>query len=281
MLSSVAGLVAARRAGKPCVIVPHESLTEYDVNRKGSAARIVAKRNLKRAYGKHCQLFVFSSQAEAAQSFPHGSRASQSVLPLPLYDDRAASRPMPRDFPGPGLRLGFLGRLHPKKNVDTLLRALALLPERFTLIIGGDGPPDLRSTLVSLADQLGISRRVSWKGFVPSDRKDEFFQSIDVLVMPSAFESFGIVAAEAMMRGVPAIVSRPTGAAEIISRHGGGLAVDSNETGLTEALLSLDNDRQRMSELSKAAIAVSVGELSFSHIGSRLRDHLVRIAGAS
>jgi len=278
MFSSVAGLFAARRAGKPCVLVPHESLTEYDVNRKGSAARIIAKRNLKRAYGKHCRLFVFTSRAEAAQSFPTGSSARQTVLPYPLYDDRGDSTPVPRTFVDPAFRIGFLGRLHPKKNVDMLLRAVALLPERFTLTIGGDGPADLKIKLESLAGELGIVRRVSWKGFISSDRKDNFFQSIDVLVMPSAFESFGIVAAEAMMRGVPAIVSPQTGAAEIIAEHGGGLAVESKETMLAEALLSLDRDRARMTELSKEAIAVSAKELSFSHIGARFGDQLTDVA---
>jgi glycosyltransferase involved in cell wall biosynthesis len=46
--------------------------------------------------------------------------------------------------------------------------------------------------------------------------KDDFFASIDVLAMPSQFESFGIVAVESMMRGVPVILSPTTGVAELV-----------------------------------------------------------------
>jgi glycosyltransferase involved in cell wall biosynthesis len=265
-------LNAARREGKPCVIVPHESLTGYDVNRKGSLARIIAKRTLKRVYGRKCALFVFASTLEAAQSFPERSKARQVILPFPLFDDRNTPPPVPRDFPEPGFRIGFLGRLHPKKNVDILLKTLALLPDHFTLTIGGDGPPALRASLESLALDLRISNRVVWKGFVAADTKDDFFSEIDMLVMPSVFESFGIVAAEAMMRGVPVIVSPTTGAAEIITTNGGGVVVEAADASLAGALRSLDGDRPRMAVLSKEAIAVATGDLSFSHASTRLRD---------
>lgn len=276
--NSVAGLAAARRAGKPCVLIPHESLTEFDVNRQGSSARIIAKRNLKRLYGRYASLFLFASRAEAAQSFTERSKARQVILSLPLYDDRNRVSAIPRDFPEPGFRIGFLGRFHPKKNIDVLLRALSHLPDQFTLTVGGDGPPAFRTALESIASELGIAHRVLWKGFISADMKDQFFSAVDVLVMPSAFESFGIVAAEAMMRGVPAMVSPRTGMAELISDHGGGVVVETFEAQLAEALMALDGNRKRMGELSREAIAVATGNLSFSYIGSRLRDQYLELS---
>jgi hypothetical protein len=92
--------------------------------------------------------------------------------------------------------VGFLGRIDPKKNIDVLLRAIALLPPSFSLVIAGDGQEKLKQQLVALVTELGIQDRVKWRGFVNAHEKDDFFRSIDVLVMPSQFESFGIVAVE-------------------------------------------------------------------------------------
>jgi glycosyltransferase involved in cell wall biosynthesis len=271
MFSSVAALVMGRLAGKAFVLVPHESLTEFDVKRKGSIARIAAKTALKRIYGRYCNLILFTSRAEADDTLPVGSKPG-SVIHYPLFDDRVAASERRRHAREASLRVGFLGRIHPKKNIDVLLRAIARLPKSFELRIGGDGPAALKSNLQSLAAELGIHERVSWTGFVSALEKDEFFASIDVLVMPSEFESFGIVAAEAMMHGVPAIVSPDTGAAELIRSHGGGLVVPATPDAIADALSRLDSDAKMMDRLSVEAIAAATAELSFSHIGARLRE---------
>lgn len=278
MFSSVAALAAGRLAGKPCVLIPHESLSDFDVNRKGSAVRIAAKTLLKLIYGRYCGLFLFTSNVEAANSFPKGSTAKSSVFPLPLFGDRVASLPRRRGADAGAFRVGFLGRLHEKKNVNILLESLALLPELFSLTIGGDGPVQMRRSLEVLAGNLGIGDRVVWKGFVPETEKDAFFESIDVLVMPSDFESFGIVAAEAMIRGVPAIVSPSTGAAEIIDRHGGGIVVPAEAKAIAAALSSLIKDPARTEKLSAEAIDAATSQLSFSRIGPKLYEEYSQLA---
>jgi glycosyltransferase involved in cell wall biosynthesis len=172
-----------------------------------------------------------------------------------------------------------MGRLHPNKNVDVLLKAMALLPESFSLAIGGDGPAQLRASLESLASKLGIQERVTWSGFISATEKDDFFDSIDVLVMCSDFESFGIVAAEAMMRGVPALVSPATGAAELIHGNGGGLVVPPTPEAVAQALSRLDRDADMMEKLSVQAIKASE-QLSFSHVGPQMLEQYLDLVRA-
>jgi glycosyltransferase involved in cell wall biosynthesis len=271
LLSSVAALCAGRLMGKPVVMLPHGSLSEFDVNRPGNVTRIAAKSMLKKIYGRYCSLFIFNSDVEAENSFPRGSKAQFAVVPLPLFDENSVSLPRRGRVDAVNFRLGFLGRLHPQKNADALIRSLAILPNAFTLLIGGDG--EMRSGLERLADELHVSDRITWTGFVPADLKDNFFNSIDVLVMPSLFESFGIVAAEAMVRGVPVIVSPTTGAAELIDKFGGGIVVEPRPEAIAEAVVDLSRNPERMAKLSREAIETAIGQLSFSRIGPRLADH--------
>lgn len=268
--SSAGALLFARRRRTVHALFPHEGLAEFDVHKKGSKVRVVAKAALKRLYSRECDLIVFGSEAEANQSRRANSQSRYAIVRYPLVDDMVARRE-PRTWTSLStLRIGFLGRIDPKKNIDVLLRALALLPDSFSLTIGGDGPDDLKRNLIRLASDLGVADRTEWRGFVDASSKEEFFASIDVLVMPSQFESFGLVAGEALIHGVPAIVSPTTGAAELIGPYGGGLVVPATPDEIANALRSLVDDPQKLSEMSAQAIATVSEHISFTRIGTEL-----------
>jgi mannosylfructose-phosphate synthase len=130
--------------------------------------------------------------------------------------------------------------------------------------------------LHAFAAKLGVSDRITWRGFVAAAEKNAFFESIDVLVMPSAYESFGVVAGEAMLRGVPAIVSPRTGIAEVISAHGGGLLAQPRARSIADLLTDLNANRQKLSELS-AQGQEAARRLTFSHAGALLRKEYLRL----
>jgi len=277
LFSSLAALIAGRITGKPCAMIPHESLTTFDVKKKGSRTRVLAKSVLGRLYARSCRLFVFSSDLECRDSLPGGTRARKTVVPCPLFDDSVPLRQRPTIQESRPLRIGFLGRLDPKKNLNVLIQAMPLVSEDVTLVVGGDGHADFRRGLLEEAARLGVHNRIEWRGFVDASEKDAFFESIDVLVMPSAYESFGIVAAEAMLRGVPAIVSPRTGVAALIEQHGGGLIVEPLAEELASVLSRLDRDRSLMTELAARA-PEAAAPVSFSHVGSRLREEYFLLA---
>jgi glycogen synthase len=117
----------------------------------------------------------------------------------------------------PGPVVLFLGRVTLQKGPDWFVeaaqRVLALEPET-TFVLAGTG--DMLPRVIERAAELGIAHRILFPGFVDRERASHLFSLADVFVMPSVSEPFGIVPLEAMERGVPVIVSRQSGSAELL-----------------------------------------------------------------
>jgi D-inositol-3-phosphate glycosyltransferase len=109
----------------------------------------------------------------------------------------------------------FVGRIEPLKGVDILINAAALLEsdvECTVLIVGGDDSTESRVTeLRDLARERGIEHRVAFVGAVDHATLPLYYNAADVCVVPSHYESFGLVAIEAMASGVPVVASRVGG----------------------------------------------------------------------
>jgi glycosyltransferase involved in cell wall biosynthesis len=133
-----------------------------------------------------------------------------------------------------------LSRLHPKKGLDTFLRAMKNFPDAYAWI-AGDGP--LRRALEKLARELGISSRVRFLGW----RKDRaaLLRAANVCVLPSRYEPFGTVILEAWAAGTPLVACRSVGPAAHIENETNGLLVDIGDTqGLANAMRRAANDEE-------------------------------------
>ena len=260
-MPSVVAVAAARVAGRPTALTPHESLTRFDVETLSpTRARRVLKAVLKRFYMRWVDLIVFSSELERVDS-ADGRRGGSAVIHHPVVDE-AEPFELPPAPQREGRAIGFLGRLHPKKNLELLIRALARLPEDARLVVGGTGPDAYVAELRRVAEEAGVAARVDWRGFLEPDARAAFFGEIDVLAMPSAYECYGMVAAEALAAGVPVVVSSRTGLAEIVGRHGGGVVcdpeVDEVARSLRTVLAGSEDARARAREAAVAALGYSV-----------------------
>ena len=110
----------------------------------------------------------------------------------------------------------FLGRLTEQKGPVQFLHAAkqVLSAEPNTLfVIAGKG--ELLPLLINMSISLGISANVKFLGYVPEEEQSRIYKIADVYVMPSTSEPFGITALEAMSSGVPVIVSKTSGVAEV------------------------------------------------------------------
>ena len=110
----------------------------------------------------------------------------------------------------------FVGRMEPLKGVDILIRAAGVVDLDTTitvLVAGGDPEADQSTTaaLVELASELGIGDQVQFVGTLPREQLPLYYQAADVCVVPSYYESFGLVAVEALASGTPVIATRVGG----------------------------------------------------------------------
>lgn len=128
-----------------------------------------------------------------------------------------------------------LGRLHPSKAHDTLIRAVVPLPD-VTVMIAGEGP--LRSELEALARQLGVAQRVHLLGWRTDTAR--LFAAADISVFPSRIEPFGNVVVESWAERVPLISARSVGPAWLVEDGVDGLLFDIDDVPrLTERIREL------------------------------------------
>lgn len=135
------------------------------------------------------------------------------------------------------LRIGSLGRLYPEKYFDKMIEALPLLKERGIdchYVIGGIGYKE--EALNALARDLGVADNFKILGWT-SDKK-AFFDSIDIFILPSYGETFGIVLLEAMLYNTPIVTSNSWGPDEIIQEGVTGLKVPREDARLMPKLIA-------------------------------------------
>jgi len=151
--------------------------------------------------------------------------------------------------------IAFAGRLVEKKGVDVLLRAMpatvAAIPAA-RLVIVGDGPE--RSRLESLTAALGVGDAVDFLGHLPRDDAERTLARAWAQAVPSRWEEpFGLVAAEAMMRGTAVVATGPSGLAEqVIDGETGYLVPPSDEAALARMLAHVLGDRAGAERLGAA-----------------------------
>ena len=116
-------------------------------------------------------------------------------------------------------RIGFIGRLDPIKRIPDLLEAMTLLDDHFMLDIFGDGEdrPRIEQTIA----RFKLQNRVKLHGTIA--RPQDALASIDVLVLPSAAEGFGLVLIEAMAAGVPVVATDVPGIRDVVQDEVNGL----------------------------------------------------------
>ncbi|MBT5048812.1 MAG: glycosyltransferase [Rhodospirillaceae bacterium] len=280
---SVLAARGPRADRQPILLTPHESLTDYDIAQTSSPLTKPLKSWLRRYFIRRFDLFVVASNLEARHSLPPAVEQSDrvAVIPHPVMDGAVAATQADTTAeqisaaPG-GLHVGYLGRLHRKKNVDLLLDAISRIDHPVSLTIAGTGPEEKQ--LRKLAFDLGLGDRVTWLGFIEGPRKIDFFRTIDVLALPSDYECFGMAAAEALAVGIPVIASAQTGIAEIVRDQGGGHIIEPNRKDIEGAIRALADDPGRLAGLAAGARNAAQSALSFSAHGDALYREYERLA---
>ena len=211
-LTYFAGIAAKRVSGKPLLV--HMHATEFDrsgenINRRvyaiekagmQAADRVIAVSELTRriVIGK------YGIPAEKVVTVHNAVRFGESEEAVP---ERAVKDKV----------VTFLGRITYQKGPDYFVEAAAKVLQRVPdvrFVMAGSG--DLMNHVVRRVAQLGIADRFHFTGFLKGGEVQRMFRLSDVYVMPSVSEPFGISPLEAMRSGVPVIISRQSGVAEVL-----------------------------------------------------------------
>lgn len=151
--------------------------------------------------------------------------------------------------------IGTAARLYHEKGVDVLLKAFAVVQKsalNVHLLIVGDGVQN--DYLQKLASDLGIDDACSWLGRLPWNEAMAYLTLMDIVVVPSRFEGFGLTAIEAMACKKPVVASNVDGLAEIIQdRQNGFLVSPEDVNGFAKRILELIKDEARRKSIGEAA----------------------------
>ncbi|MBW4495131.1 MAG: glycosyltransferase family 4 protein [Oscillatoria princeps RMCB-10] len=161
--------------------------------------------------------------------------------------------------------VAFAGRLVWEKGADILVRAFAKVAAEIPqarLLVAGDGPE--RDALASLISEHKLQQNVTFLGHLSREEMELHFASAWVQAVPSRWqEPFGIVAAEAMMRGTAAVASGSGGLTEIVRDGHTGFLIPPEDAGaLTEALLRLLQNRDLAEQMGRSAREVALKDFS-------------------
>lgn len=271
--STVAAAFAARRARVPYIIRPLGTLAPYGMTQhpvlKQISWRLLERRIVRNAAAVH-----FTSEAERLEAGRMLPLRNGVVVPLGVDITRFSTGRLERSGP----TFLFMSRLHPKKQLEHLLDAVAGIAA-IRLIVAGSGEPRYVESLVLRARDRGIEDRVSFVGFVDGAAKVQLLASSDVFVLPSINENFGIAAVEALASGLPAIVSDGVAIHREIEAAGAGIVVDQHGRQLSAALRTMLDDTLRTAMSARARL-LAEDQFSMDAMGAGLVRLYERVQAA-
>ncbi|MDU1889872.1 MAG: glycosyltransferase [Dysgonomonas sp.] len=204
----------ARKKRKPYIITTHGMLYPQALARSAWKKKLMAKlffdKDIMKAICIHatCQ-----QEMEYVRQF--GYKGPIAVIPNPVNipnyietlniakEQTVLISHLPK-------KIGFLGRLHPRKKVENLLYGAAMLPQQdFEIIIMGKGDDMYEQFLKSETKKLGLTN-VNFTGFVNGIKKYEMLSKLSALFVPSDFENFGMIITEALICKTPVVASLGT-----------------------------------------------------------------------
>jgi glycosyltransferase involved in cell wall biosynthesis len=230
--STIPTLIFCRLYRKPIVWSTRGALQRWDGSTRTTIKNIWEKFCNSLCSPKRVVLHV-TSEAERSESLAKIPNAQAVVIAngIELPESNGVHEQRQDD----ALRILYLGRLHPIKGIENLLRAMPALKTNACLSICGDGDLEYQEQLKSLARELGLNGRVKFHGRVDGPAKEQQFRETDLCVVPSFKENFCIVVAEALARGIPVIASHGT-PWQRLEEMRCGLWVDNTSESLSQAM---------------------------------------------
>jgi glycosyltransferase involved in cell wall biosynthesis len=281
----LAGYLLARFHRKPYGIWPHGVLAPFQrqisARKKWIYNTLFADRILENA-----AVIFYSAEGEREEAAPLGFRSPSVIVPDGFNADEFAKLP-PRGrfrerFMGghTGPLVLFLARLHAKKGLDLLIKAMrrviAERPDTRLAIVGPWDPDSFRKQVLQWIKESGIESQTVLPGAAGPEMRLEAFADADVYVLPSHAENFGFSVFEAMACGVPVVISETLNYAAQIAQSGAGFALPRSTEEFCSAIISLIDQPEARREMGVCGKAF-VRRYSLRETGTKVAETIESI----
>ena len=229
-----------------------------------------------------CHRIIASTEREREQLCAHYGASADRIGVIPCGVNLDLFRPIGRDNARRYLGLNsdkvilFVGRIESLKGIDSLLRAMTYLkdvPNLKLIIIGGDARSrDEVERLKKTCQELQIEDSVTFLELVKQEKLPYYYSAADVCVIPSYYESFGMVALESLACGTPVVTTRVGDMENIIRQGETGYVIEDNAPDrIAEKISRLLSRPDGSGELINSMVA-SVGRYSWSNIAEMIAE---------
>lgn len=232
----------ARKKGKPYLITPRGMLYPQDIQKSNKFFKALSLKIRLLNDLNHAACVQVTCMDEMVHCRNLGITSPIAIIPNPIEIKKYSEKKKDAIF-----RVGYLGRLSPRKNVESLIYAFHelknLTEQNAELLIIGGGDNKYEQFLKSEVKRLNLNN-IKFTGFLSGKAKDEAIASLSILAMPSEFENLGNVILEGLIRKIPCIATK--GAPwEELEKHQCGWWIDYNQKAITKTIeeaIKLNNE---------------------------------------
>ena len=265
---------AAKLRDTAVVMSPHGCMTKWDLNRKWLKKQI-ALAVYQRKILEGVDMFFASARDEA-----EGIRLLGLVQPIAIVPNGVeipAVQIMREKSESEEKTLLFMGRIHPTKGLLDLVEAwkhVRRVGWRLRIVGPATTADEIsyRKLVVDKISEYGLEREVDLPGMVEGDRKKAEFESADIFISPTYSENFGIVTAEALSYGLPAITTTGAPWGELIDHHCGWWVAPGVD-GIAGAIRdALDTAPDELTAMGKSGRELILRKYSWMKIASDCLD---------
>ncbi|MCE9520404.1 MAG: glycosyltransferase [Verrucomicrobia bacterium] len=277
--ASISAARVARARGVPYIIRPLGLLNAYGMQQRRRRVKQWSFRLIEKPLLDSAAAIHYTSTQERDEAAHLQIKAPAHVIPLGIdltpFQHLPAAEVFKERFPetrGKQVIL-FLSRLDPKKGLELLMEAFAMLQETnpdIHLVIAGGGNEEYTKELRGLAARLAIANKTTWTGQLDGDVKLSALAAATLFVLPSHSENFGIALLEAMAAGVACLSTRGVALAVEGARQGAGMVVTCEIETLVMAMKRMLVDGALRAQLGESARRMAQEQFSLEATGAAL-----------
>ncbi|HEY2493124.1 MAG TPA: glycosyltransferase [Paenibacillus sp.] len=270
-----------RKYGIPYIVRPHGTLDPFLYHRSRKKKAIIEllfeNKNLDHASALH-----YTTEEEKVLARPFITHDRSFVVPNGLYLDEYQSKVVAGSFrmkfPETNNKkiILFFSRLNFKKGLDLLVDAyaeVAALKDDVHLVITGPDNEGYGQTVKGWIEEKGLRDRVTFTGMLTGQEKLQVLKDSDMFVLPSYSENFGISVIEAMICGLPVIISNKVNIFHELIEHQAGEVVNCDSSELAISMLKLLESPGYSKKMIENGIKLVESQFQWSKVGESLHNN--------